>query len=939
MKYIRIAIACLGLSAVISSQVYARQDTVETSVGDSVQIAYRTIDKLEALGGIVQVRIPELLDKNYMTYSLSDMEAFANGFHGNLWGMSEYLLLIDGVPRDIGSVMPTEIDQITFLKGVSAVALYGSRAAKGVVMVSTKRGTIGEQTINVRANAGINTVSRYPRYLGSAEYMTLFNEARGNDGLSMLYSAEDIYHHAAGSNPYRYPNVDYYSSEYLKNTFNRYDATLEISGGNNRARYYTNMGYWSAGTLLDFGQAANNMNERFNVRGNVDMNITPLITAKVDAAAIFYNGRGVNTDYWGGAATLRPHRFAPLIPISMIEETDEGSLSAVNLSSNVINGRYLLGGTQLDQSNPFADIYAGGSNIFASRQFQFNTSADFDLKNVLQGLSFSSMFGLDYATSYNQSFNHEYATYEPLWNNYAGMDLISSLTRYGQDASSRQQNISNSWFRQTLAASGQLNYRRRFNQAHDVSAVLVAGGFQQATSAIYHKNSNANLGLHLGYNYRGTYYVDFSGAVVHSARLPKQNRQAFNPTATLGWRMSNERFLAEASFLDNLMLSISGGILHTDLDIPDYYLYEAIYANAGEEGGAWYGWRDMSAGERTTDSRRGANPDLTFPKREEVSVTLDASLFNRLITFNGSWFASRMSGLVVQNGNLFPSYFTTGWPTSSFIPFVNYNEDSRKGFDFNLNVNHAIGETELSLGLTGTYYEARATRRADIFEDVYQNQAGRSLDAIWGLQAIGFFNSAEEIENSPTQAFGEVKPGDIKYRDQNGDGIINAQDAVFLGRGGWAGSPFTAGVNVTVRYKDFTFFALGLARKGAYAMRSNSYFWIAGEDKYSEVVRGRWTPETAQSATYPRLTTLNGDNNFRGSDFWLYSTDRFDLARVQLSYTLPKTLFGDGFIQELGIYANGANLLTISPNREILELNVGSAPQTRFFNFGAKVLF
>ncbi|SKB45641.1 TonB-linked outer membrane protein, SusC/RagA family [Parapedobacter luteus] len=938
MKDIRLAMVCSVTMTLFSATLQA-QDTIKANIGDSVQVAFRTVESHELTGGVAYVDVPQLLDKNYFTYSLSEMEAFAAGFHGNLWGNNSFLVLVDGVPRDAGSVMPTEIEQVTFLKGVAAVALYGSRAAKGVVMITTKRGRAAEQTVEVRANAGLHTVRRYPQYLGSAEYMTLYNEARLNDGLGALYSAEDIYHHAAGANPYRYPNVDYYSPEYLKNTYNRYDATVEIAGGNQRAAYYTNFGYWSEGTLLNFGQAADNKNERFNIRGNVDMNINQFIDAKVDAAAIFYNGKGVNTDYWNGAATLRPHRFAPLIPISMIEADDEESMRLVGLSSNLIDGRYLLGGTQLDQTNPFADIYAGGSNTYTSRQFQFNTAVDFDLRNVLPGLSFSSMFGMDYATSYNQSFNHEYAVYEPVWNNYAGDDLIGSLTRYGQDASSRTQNVSNSAFRQTIAASGQLNYRRQFDSRHNVSATLLAGGFQQTTSGVYHKTSNANLGLHAGYNYQGTYYAEFNGALVHSARLPERNRQAFNPTATIGWRISNEPFIAGSSAIDNLMVSVSGGILHTDLDIADYYLYEAIYANAGDEGGAWYGWRDMSAGERTTDSRRGANPNLTFPKREEVSVNLNASFFNQLVSFNASWFASRMKGLVVQNGNLFPSYFTTGWPVSSFIPYVNYDEDERSGFDFDLQLNKKVGNADLSLGLTGTYYKAIATRRADIFEDSYQNRIGRELDAIWGLQAEGFFSSVEEIENSPTQAFGQVRPGDIKYKDQNNDGVINDQDAVYLGRGGWFGAPFTAGIHLTAKYRNLTVFVLGMARTGAYALRDNSYFWIAGENKYSEVVRGRWTPETSGQATYPRLTTLNGNNNFRSSDFWLYSTDRFDLARVQVSYTLPKRIIGDGFFNELGVYINGANLLTISPNRKIMELNIGSAPQTRFFNVGAKVLF
>ncbi|WP_425638281.1 SusC/RagA family TonB-linked outer membrane protein [Algoriphagus yeomjeoni] len=902
--------------------------------GNQVNVAFQSKDKNDLMGGVSYVNMPEILRDNYITYPLENMEAFVGGFNGNLWGNTSALVLIDGVPRDLGSVHPTEIAQISFLKGVSAVALYGSKAAKGVIMVTTKRGVANSQNITLRTNAGVNTPKRYPQYLGSGEYMSLYNEARTNDGLSPLYSNEDIFNHSSGENIYRYPNTDYYSPEYLQEAYAKYDGNLEISGGNETARYYTNVGFMTEGTVMDFGQAAQNANERFNVRGNIDLNLNEFISAKVDASAIFYNSNGVNTDYWGGSTTLRPFRFTPLIPLDFINEGDAASLGFVATSDHVIDGKFLLGGTQLDQTNPIADIYAGGSNKFTSRQFQFNAGVDADLRNVIEGLSFSSLFGLNYSTSYNLSFDNDYAVYQPTWTNYNGDDEIASLTKYGQDASSRTQNINNNWFRQTVSFSAQLNYQRSFKGKHNVSAMLLANGYQIAESSIYHKTSNANLGLYLGYNYQQKYYAEFSGAFIHSAMLAKQNRQAFSPTMTLGWRMSEEGFLSSSSVIDNLRISVSAGILNTDLDISNYYLYEAIYTDEG----SWYEWKD-GLNNTGTDVRRGENPNLKFPKREEISLELDASLFDNLLTLNGSVFTSKMTGLFVQNSVLYPSYFVTGWPISSWIPFVNYNNDLRKGADFQLNLNKRVGEVEWSLGVSGLYYTTEAARRSENFEDSYQNRQGMPLDAIWGLQSNGFFTGMDDIENSPSQAFGEVRPGDIKYIDQNNDGIINAQDEVYLGRGGWSGAPLTMGLNLTARFRNFTFFALGTMRSGAYAMKNNDYFWANADDKYSIEVRDRWTEETQNTATFPRLTTLNGANNFRNSDFWLYSTNRFDLAKVQVSYSFPKTILGNGFIKELGTYISGSNLLTIGPNSELLEMNIGSAPQTRFYNFGIRAQF
>lgn len=921
-----------------------RQDSASTQSGEKdtlVQIAFRKVAKKDLLGGVSVVSYSELMNKNYATSSLENLDALVPGFHGNIWGNSGYLVLVDGFPRDANNVMPTEIDQITVMKGVGAVALYGSRAAKGVVYITTKRGGNFDQKINIRANAGINVPKAYPEYLGSAEYMTLYNEARRNDGLPDLYSAESIYNHSAGLNPYRYPNIDFYSSDYLKDSYNRYDMTAEISGGNNRAQYYTNMGFWSDGSLLNFGEAASNSgSNRFNLRGNIDMKLNRIIKVNVDASASFYTGKGVNANYWESSSTVRPNRFSPLIPISMIEGTDDPSLIYVKNSNYIIDGKYLLGGTQLDQTNVFGTIYAGGSNKKINRQFQFNTAVDFDLGGLTQGLSFRSALAIDYLTTFTQAYNNKYAVYEAGWNNYAGIDQISGLTKYGDDSKSGTQNISDSYYRQNIGFSGQFNYNRTFNNKHHVSGTFLGYGFNIGESEVYHKTNNANLGLQLGYNFNQKYYLDFSSAYIYSAKLPKANRAAFSPTASIGWRISEESFLKGVKALDDLKITASAGILNTDLDISNYYLYQGYYTY---NDAAWYSWKDGQL-VHSFDRRRGNNFNMKFPQRREISIGLDGSLFSNTIAFSGNAFFSETKGNVVQPATLYPMYFSTGWPVYSDVPYVNYDNDRRKGVDFALNFNTKVGDTRWTLGVNGTYYQTEAAVRSsdNQYEYDYQRRSGRPLDALFGLQSAGFFMDDQDIANSPSQsplASGGVKPGDIKYKDQNNDGIVDSRDEVYLGKAGWSGAPLTLGVNLTAKWKSLTFFALGTGRFGAKAMKNSSYFWVDGQDKYSAVVRDRWTNETKSTATFPRLTTGTSDNNYRNSDFWLYSTNRFDLSKVQVSYQLPAKVLGNGFIKELGAYVNGFNLLTIAKEKDILELNVGSAPQTRFYNLGVKAMF
>ena len=405
---------------------------------------------------------------------------------------------------------------------------------------------------------------------------------------------------------------------------------------------------------------------------------------------------------------------------------------------------------------------------------------------------------------------------------------------------------------------------------------------------------------------------------------------------TLGWNLANEKFL-ENSIFDNLMLTASVGIINQDLDITasdnedGYYLYKTVVQKGG-----WYSWGD-NGGLAATEFQRGNNPDMTYVKRKEFTAGLRGSMWSNLINFDINFFTSKMDGGLVRPGSLYPNYFTQiGYPSSSIIPYVNFNVDQRTGFDFSVYANKKVGEVDLTLGVSGMYYKSTAKKRDENIEFSYLSAVGRALNGYWGLESEGFFRDEAEITSAPTQTFGDVKPGDIRYKDQNNDGKIDDNDRVFLGR--WD-SPLMSGINLTVKWRDFTFFAMGNLYLGGHGMKDNSYYWMSGDSKYSEIARNRWTPETAATATYPRLTTTNGANNLRTSDFWIYKNDRFNLSQVQLTYAMPQNVLRGTFIKGLSFFANANNLLMIAKERKVLEMNVGSAPQTRFYQLGFKGTF
>nr|WP_294903035.1 SusC/RagA family TonB-linked outer membrane protein [uncultured Lacibacter sp.] len=892
---------------------------------NEVYLPFNKVNKKDVAGAISTLNPESYIDQDFNLSVAGGMNGRVAGllWNNNIWGLENAIVMIDGVRREFTDITFNEVQQISVLKGVNAVALYGSQAAKGIIFITTKKGEVNGRKIGIRVNSGVALPSELPNYLNSADYMNLYNEARRNDGLTDLYDATTIQNHRSG-NPYRFPSVDYYSSQYLKKYQNATDANAEFSGGNANARFYSNIGWSNSSTLLNIGEGKNENDNRLNVRGNVDLKLNEHISSSVYVSAIFSESRRARGNYWGNAATLLPNRFTPLIPIDLISPNDKASLALVGASRNLIDGKYLLGGAQQFLTNPIADLYVAGYDMNIRRVFQVTNEINASLNSVIKGLSFHTLFNLDYANSYLQSINNTYSVYNPIWR--AGADTLSSLQKFGEDARPGIQNINNTTQRQNIGFSSWFSYDRTVATNHNLSAKLLGFTSSVSVNDVYQPITNSHIGLQLGYNYKHKYWVDFSGAYVNSTKLPEGNRAAFSPTVSVGWLLSSEKFLARSKAVNHLKLSASAGILNTDLDISGYYLYNNIYQRGG-----FFTWNDgVAAQNQTTTSAYGASPDLGFPRRKEVNASVEAGFFNNLLTMQSTFFITQMDGLLTQRFSQYPNYF------SSFIPYTNYNAFERSGFDLMLNVNKQVGDVQLSLGANLVYTKSTVTKRDELFLDAYQNRSGKPVDAIFGLQSAGFFMDQNDINNSPRQLFSEVKPGDLKYVDQNGDNVIDSRDEIMIGR---YIAPFTYGINFSAGYKNFNLFVLGTGNNGGYGLTNNNYYWVSGDLKYSDVVLNRWTEATKTTATYPRLSSQQNNNNFRSSDFWVYKTDRFNLSKVQLTYNFSGKMFRNDFVKGFLIYVSGANLLTVAQNRKILELSVASTPQFRSYNVGIRAQF
>ena len=993
MKKIKTNILLFAMMAASPLAVNAQtaDDADSAVVKKKVHVAFRDVDPDHLLGGVSYVDMEELQKKDYTMGSLEDMYALVGGWNGNnLWGMDNErldnndngnmpLVIIDGVKRPSNNVLPSEIEQITFLKGAQAVVLYGAKGAKGAILITTKRGKVDGLQIKANANTGWHVAKEFPEYLGSAEYMTLFNEASYNDALGqgntavfkVPYSQQDIYNHAVGVNPYRYPNVNYYSDEYIRKAYNRSEGTLEIQGGGTRAHFYTNINYYRSEDLLNFGPSKDNYTDRFSVRGNVDLVVNKFITGWADVSATYYNEYKNKGDFWSDAASMRPNfpqGAAPLIPIDLIDPNASLALATLGKSLNLIDGKWFPGGgTDGAQSNAIADCYFGGETQAVSRQFQFDAGINYDMNKFVKGLSFKTLFSIDYAANYSLSYNNTYSLFFPTWSNYNTQDAIVAIRQPKDEVVTGTMTMSDTKYRQTISWNGHFDYDNTFAGKHHVTGILLANMYTTTASGEYHRYANANLGLQAGYDYMKRYFAEVGLAGVHSARLPEGNREALSHTFTLGWNLANENFM-KGSFVDDLLLSASYSNINDDADVYYGSKYFFIYNAQWSPNGQSFAWNEGANSASATYSTVGSNPALDFIHRKEWSVSLRGSFFNRLITTDLTFFNTDMSGYIIQNPTQYPSHLKGGLNSSKFSSAINNNITNRKGLDFSVKFQKKFGDVYAALGLVGTYLKTEWKKYDEVADTKapYRNSVGelmhegKPLDVLEGYRCLGFYTiddfdvltddkgkTTYKLKEGRYGLGGTVMPGDLKYEDVNGDGTIDRKDQVELGKSGTYGAPLTIGVNLTLKYKNWTLFVVGNGQFGAYAMKNGSYYYMQGSSKYSVNVRDhmQYTYDDAgiingfvnPAATHPRLSVSNTPANGAASTYWMYSTDRFNLRKVQLTYDFPKEMFEGKWVNALSIYLNGNDLLTFSKNRKLMETSIGYAPQTRFYNLGVKV--
>jgi TonB-linked SusC/RagA family outer membrane protein len=899
---------------------------------DLINVAFTKFSNHQLIGAVNYLDGQDIGAFNADQNVLDAIQGMVPGFYNNrLMGSGNFLIVVDGIPRSstgqgsdfsfIENLSMQEIDQISFLKDATAAMMYGSNASNGVLLITTKRGADAGNSTNVRIESGIRTPKVYPSYLDAAGYMTMYNLARENDGELPRYTDGQIDSTRLGIDPVRYPDEGFYNSDYLNNLGKFFLLSADAYGGNEKTSYYSNI-RWNHGTdLFALGQDGKNFTDNtFTFRGNVEYGINDWLSAKLDAFVLFGSDRQPVSNFWQDASQHLPNAYPIMIPVSLLDE----SLAS---SARIIDNNYVLGGTNQYTNNIYGNFMLGGFRSLISRTSQINFGLDFDLNKVTKGLTATTYLGYDILNFYTVSFDNEYAVYERSYVPAvvgSGDSLV--IQKIGRDLVNQSQNLSNPAGERRIGFYSSLDYLRSFGDKHTLQANAIGYWNQSNVLNDFYSDKQNHFALRANYLFDRRFVAQMTGVVTGSGYLPDGHRYRVAPSFGLGWILSEESFLEGKTSINSLKLDASYGKIYTDAGFPSYYIYNTSFS---KDGNFHYNNNLNSNSVRTYDNL--GNPNIGMISQEDINLGVEAKFVNNGIWLQMNYFISTSNGNIVKRNSFYPEFIAV-------VPYENYEKYRDNGIDFGLRLTDKLGDFSYQFGINVTYIspKAIAVEEPSYTLTPWRRLEGQPYDAIFGYVSEGLFLDSSDVASHASQAaLGNVGPGDIKYKDLNEDNEINEEDQQIIGN---SKPRIQYGININLSYKNFKFFALATGQGGGDIIFSNSYYWQTGQTtKYSEVVLDSWTPETAETASYPALHLNSADNNHRVSDYWIEKNNWLSLHTLQLSYDMSDSRVAMG--KGLKIYLRGNDLLTVSPIKEKLELNIGSAPQMRSYSIGFEMQF
>ena len=945
----------------------------ETMVGSVATITTKDLTQSPTanINNALAGRLPGLVVNQYAggEPGVDQSELFIRG--KATYGNQSAIVIVDGIERDMSYLAPDEIETFTILKDASATAAYGIRGANGVIVITPKRGKAAEKaTVNLKASIGINQPIGFPEYLGSADYATLYNEARLNDAKMTgadvsslnLFSQQaiDNFRRAKGDNSDGLGyDWDYYDFAFKPGM--QEDVSLSIRGGTDKVRYYVLANYFSQGGNYKYSDAGEYDSQtrftRYNFRSNIDININRYLSTRLDLGARITdrNAPGTTAGRLMTICATQP----PYLPILVEENSHPQNEEYIQQ-----NSRGMLYGDNIYRYNILGELsrtgYLNEKNTYLNGSFAMNLDMGF----LTKGLKAEIMFSYDASEgrwinrkldTYKDGYREypKYATFMPIEGSDAYMEgghytgAYKTGNKYDID-----QTIGNGFSHNASDGrtyiQARVDYNRVFKDRHEVTAMLLANRGNRTVNNELAYHSQGITGR-FAYYYNQKYLMEFNCGYNGSENFAPGKRYGFFPAGSIGWGISEGPFMKKASWIDFLKVRASYGLVGSD-NVSSRFPYLAFYG-----GGSGYHFGNNFGTEvGGTSEGNLANENLTWEKARKLNVGIDFTTLNqRLALTVDAFYEYRFDIITDMNGD-----GIMGYPdiVGKDAALQNLGEVSNRGVDVELSWNDKIGKDfryyirpNLTFSRNRLEYKAEVARK-----NSWRKETGKRLYENFVYVFDHFVanqDEADRLNKIGYQPWGQLIPGDVVYKDLDRNGVIDDEDRTAMGN---PRSPeLMFGIPFGFQYKNFDFSVL---LQGA----TNTSILLNGaavfdfpqfeQDKIGRVKKmhlDRWTPETAATAKYPALHYGTHDNNKNGnSSLFLYDASYLRLKNVEIGYNVSPNWLRKFHVQQARIYVQGLNLLTFDKLGDVdidPETKSGDGaswyPIQKVFNFGIDITF
>lgn len=882
-----------------------------------------------------------------------DPKLFVRGVGSLTEGGGAPLILVDGVERSFFQMDPNEIESISVLKDASATAVFGVRGANGVILVTTRRGEEGKTKISLSSSVGIQTIAKWVDLADSYTYAMMYNERDRNDGLpGDVFDTYALERFKLHDQPLMYPDMDWY--DYMvKSAAVQTQHNLNISGGTDRMRYFISVGYlYQDGLMKDFGQGNGYKYNRYNFRTNLDFDISKSTTLKLGIGGVVGDQKEpTDTRFWENLSIGQPFSSPGLV--------DGHPMESAQRFQNIM------------YNNPFTGIYGKGYSK------KFNNTMNMDLHLVQKLDVITKGLSVEVKGAYNTGYTYtkKRAGNIELWTPYFRSELDGSginpgdpgfdpqLIEYRIEGKNQKPSISEStgrsrdWY---LEAS--IRYARKFGE-HNLSALLLYNQNKKYYPSQLPYLPTAYVGLvgRVTYDYKSRYLAEFNIGYNGSENFAPDKRFGTFPAFSAGWVISEEPFMKKQHVVDFLKIRGSVGLVGNDnmsnnryLYLPDTYKVNLQYTETGswkeEQWGYNFGLDNTSWWKGAVEQRLG-NRDVTWETALKQNYGIDMNFLGNRLKFTAEYFRENRKDILISRQTI-PQFTAL---SSSLLPVINMGKVNNQGYELELTWADKIGDDfHYSLNANMSYSKSKIIFQDEVEpNEPYLWRTGREVGAQFGYRVEGFYSFDDfvngkdgELKEGLPKPNVPVYPGDLKYKDLNEDGVIDDDDQCQVGHS--TRPNYTMGVNFSADYKGF-FFTMSWTGAFDRSIALTDMFRkpFMGESRglMQYQVDGRWTPETAETALYPRFSKNSSNYNSYNSDMWIVDGSYVKLKDLSIGYNFTgRPALKKLGISQLGVKLSGYNLFTFSPfDLMDPEFVIGwqntKYPVTRIYNLGINITF